>query len=234
MELAISHLSETQPVAWAILVFSLIAVAGLSLATIKFRGIGIGIAGVLFAGILVGHWGLRVEPSILEFVREFGLILFVFTIGLQLGPSFFASLRSSGVRLNTLAAGIVLSGALMATVYGWMAGMDPFSTVGLFCGATTNTPSLGAAQQTLGAIANQPDSQITPDRSALPALAYAVGYPVGILGIIGTMLFLRGLFKIDPEKEAGEFQMKLREGIEPLVRRNLAVENPNLDGLKIA
>lgn len=216
------------------MVFSLIAVFGLSLATIKFRGIGIGIAGVLFAGILVGHAGLRVEPEILEFVREFGLILFVFTIGLQLGPSFFASLRSAGIRLNALAAGIVVSGALVAAGYGWLTGMDPFSSVGLFSGATTNTPSLGAAQQTLGAIANDPDSRITPDRSALPALAYAVGYPVGILGIIGTMLFLRGVFRIDPEKEAAEFQSKLREGIEPLVRRNLAVENPNLDGLKIA
>jgi putative transport protein len=230
----LSHLSETQPVAWAVLVFSVIAVLGLSMASIKIKGVGIGIAGVLFAGILVGHAGIHVETEILEFVREFGLILFVFTIGLQLGPSFFASLRSAGVRLNTLAAAIVVSGALVAAGYGWLAGMDPFSSVGLFSGATTNTPSLGAAQQTLNVLSKSADSAVTPDRSALPALAYAVGYPVGIIGIIGTMLLLRGVFRIDPEKEAAEFQAEQRKGVEPLVRRNLAVENPNLNGLKIA
>lgn len=229
-----THLPETQPVAWAVLVFSAIAVIGLSLASIKVRGIGIGIAGVLFAGILVGHTGVHVEPEILEFVREFGLILFVFTIGLQLGPSFFASLRSAGIRLNSLAAGIVISGALVATGYGWLVGMDPFASVGLFSGATTNTPSLGAAQQTLGVLAKSAESNVTADRSALPALAYAVGYPVGILGIIGTMLLIRALFRIDPEKEAADFLAEQRKGIEPLVRTNLAVENPNLDGLKIA
>ncbi|MFM8364857.1 MAG: hypothetical protein ACKOAS_06860, partial [Verrucomicrobiota bacterium] len=207
---------------------------GLSMASIKIKGVGIGIAGVLFAGILVGHAGIHVEMEILEFVREFGLILFVFTIGLQLGPSFFASLRSAGVRLNTLAAAIVVSGALVAAGYGWLAGMDPFSSVGLFSGATTNTPSLGAAQQTLNVLSKSADSAVTPDRSALPALAYAVGYPVGIIGIIGTMLLLRGVFRIDPEKEAAEFQAEQRKGVEPLVRRNLAVENPNLNGLKIA
>lgn len=204
------------------------------MASIKIKGVGIGIAGVLFAGILVGHAGIHVETEIMEFVREFGLILFVFTIGLQLGPSFFASLRSAGVRLNTLAAAIVVSGALVAAGYGWLAGMDPFSSVGLFSGATTNTPSLGAAQQTLNVLSKSADSAVTPDRSALPALAYAVGYPVGIIGIIGTMLLLRGVFRIDPEKEAAEFQAEQRKGVEPLFRRNLAVENPNLNGLKIA
>jgi putative transport protein len=229
-----AHLSGTQPVAWAVLVFSVVAVLGLSLASIKIQGVGLGIAGVLFAGIFVGHTGIHIEPEILEFVREFGLILFVFTIGLQLGPSFFASLRSAGMRLNSLAAGIVVSGAMVALGYGWLAGMDPFSSVGLFSGATTNTPALGAAQQTLSVLAKSADSGITADRSALPALAYAVGYPVGILGIIGTMLFIRILFRIDPEKEAADFQADQRKGIEPLVRRNLVVENPNLDGLVIA
>lgn len=228
-----SQLAESQPVAWAVLVFSAVAVLGLSLASLKIRGIGLGIAGVLFAGIVAGHAGFRVEPEILDFVREFGLILFVFTIGLQLGPSFFASLRSAGVELNALAAGIVGTGALAALGYGWLAGMDPFATAGLFSGATTNTPSLGAAQQTLDVLSKGMDSPVTADRSALPALAYAVGYPVGILGIIGTMLLLRLVFRIDPEKEAADFRALQRKGVEPLTRRNLAVENPNLDGLRI-
>ena len=102
------------PVAWAVLVFSFVAVLGLALAHLKVRGVGIGIAGVLFAGIVLGHMGVVIEPGILEFVREFGLILFVFTIGLQLGPSFFASLRNTGIKLNALAALIVVSGAVVA------------------------------------------------------------------------------------------------------------------------
>jgi len=227
-------LASTQPVAWAVLVFSAVAVLGLTLAGIKFRGIGIGIAGVLFAGIVLGHAGVRIEPEILEFVREFGLILFVFTIGLQLGPSFFASLRSAGVKLNLLAAGIVVCGVFVALGYGWLTRMDPLASAGLFSGATTNTPALGAAQQTLGVLQKNHSSHLSADRVAMPALAYAVGYPVGIFGIIGVMLFLRALFRIDPEKEAAAFMAEQQKGLEPLLRMNLAVENPNLNGLTIA
>jgi putative transport protein len=228
------QLGTTQPVAWAVLVFSVVAVLGLSLAGIKFRGVGIGIAGVLFAGILIGHAGIRIESEILEFVREFGLILFVFTIGLQLGPSFFASLRRSGVKLNLLAAGIVICGILVTLGYGWLTQMDPLASAGLFSGATTNTPALGAAQQTLGVLQKNHSSNLSTNRVALPALAYAVGYPVGIFGIIGVMLFFKAVFRIDPEKEAAAFTAEQQKGIEPLLRMNLAVENPNLNGLTIS
>lgn len=229
-----AHLAKTQPVAWAVLVFSAVAVLGLSLAGIKFRGVGLGIAGVLFAGILAGHAGLRVENEILEFVREFGLILFVFTIGLQLGPSFFASLRQAGVKLNLLATAIVGCGVLVALAYGWLTRMDPLASAGLFSGATTNTPALGAAQQTLGILQKNHSQSLSADRVALPALAYAVGYPVGICGIIGVMLFLKALFRIDPEKEAAAFKAEQQKGLEPLLRMNLVVENPNLNGLTIS
>ena len=229
-----AHLAETQPVAWAVLVFSAVAVLGLGIAGIKFRGIGLGIAGVLFAGILAGHSGIRVDHGILEFVREFGLILFVFTIGLQLGPSFFASLRQAGVKLNLLATAIVVCGVMMTLGYGWMTRMDPLASAGLFSGATTNTPALGAAQQTLGIIQKNHSPALPADRVALPALAYAVGYPAGIFGIIGVMLFLKALFRIDPEKEVADFKADQQKGLEPLLRINLAVENPNLNGLTIA
>lgn len=214
--------------------FSAVAVLGLCLAGIKFRGVGIGIAGVLFAGILAGHSGIRIEPEILEIVREFGLILFVFTIGLQLGPSFFASLRQAGVKMNLLAAGIVICGVLVTAGYGWLTRMDSLASAGLFSGATTNTPALGAAQQTLGVLQKNHSSSISSNRVAVPALAYAVGYPVGIIGIIGVMLFLKALFRIDPEKEAAAFTAEQQRGLEPLLRMNLAVENPNLNGLTIA
>lgn len=226
-------LAEAQPVAWAVLVLSAVAILGLAIAGIKVRGVGIGIAGVLFAGIFLGHMGFDINHDIMEFVREFGLILFVFTIGLQLGPSFFASIRSHGLKLNALAAAIVVLGALAAVAFGALAGIDVFSTVGLFSGATTNTPSLGAAQQAVSVLASEPGSGISSDRAALPALAYAVGYPVGVFGIIATMLFLRKFFRVDLERETAEFRTEQQKGIEPLVRMNLVVQNPNLDGLEI-
>ncbi len=219
--------------AWAVLVLCAVAILGLAIAGIKVRGVGIGIAGVLFAGILVGHMGFGINHDIMDFVREFGLILFVFTIGLQLGPSFFASMRNDGFKLNLLAASIILLGTGATIGVAFFAGVDGAAAAGLFSGATTNTPSLGAAQQTLSVLAAQPGSALTAERAALPALAYAVGYPVGVFGIIGMMLFFRTVFRVDPVKEAEEFRAAQRKGIEPLVRMNLVVENPNLDGIEI-
>src|ERR1700744_4665704 len=148
----IAHFQESlaaQPVTWAVLVLTLVAAAGLMLAQIKIRGLGLGVTGVLFAGILAGHFGLHIDSGILEFVRDFGLVLFVFTIGLQLGPGFFASFRRQGLKLNVLAAGIVLLGAGTTLGMAYWLTIDPFATLGIFSGATTNTPSLGATQQML-------------------------------------------------------------------------------------
>jgi putative transport protein len=195
---------------------------------------GLGVTGVLFAGIIAGHLGIKVDKDIMDFAREFGLILFVFTIGLQLGPGFFASLRDIGIRLNMLAAGVVLLGAIATVALVNITGLDAFSAAGLFSGATTNTPSLGAVQQTVAVLKTMPGIDITPERAALPALAYALGYPIGILAIIASMLVLRFVFRIDPEREAEEFKKERQKGISPIVRMNLAVENPNLDGIAIA
>ncbi|MBU3666087.1 MAG: putative transporter [Chthoniobacterales bacterium] len=226
-------LAQSQPVAWAVLVLSAVAIVGLAIASIKVRGVGIGIAGVLFAGIIAGHLGFSIDHSIMEFVREFGLILFVFTIGLQLGPSFFASLRSHGLKFNALAAAVVVLGAGITLAFAALSGVDVLSACGLFSGATTNTPSLGATQQTVSVLASQSGSAITPDRAALPALAYAVGYPVGVFGIIGVMLFFRKVFRVDLGKEVAAFRAEQLQGIEPLDRMSLVVENANLDGIEI-
>jgi putative transport protein len=222
-------LHKTQPIAHAIGVLAFVCVVGMALGSIKFRGIGLGTAGVLFAGILVGHFGEEVDHRILDFVKEFGLILFVFTIGLQLGPGFFATLRKQGVKMNLVAAAIVILGALAAPIIGWFAHFDSAAVLGIFCGAVTNTPSLGAATQ---ALATMPG--ISPDRLTLPALAYAVTYPTAIAGIIGTLLFVKQIFRIDPVREAKEFAAKNRREIEPLERRTLIVTNPNLDGVRLA
>lgn len=226
---AFSQLSESQPIAHALLMLATVAVAGLALGTLKYRGIGLGTAGVLFAGILFGHFGQRIDHLILDFVKDFGLVLFVFTIGLQLGPGFFAALRQQGLRLNALAVSIVALGALTAALAARLLGIDYAAALGLLSGATTNTPSLGAAEQALGTLPN-----LAADRAALPALAYAVAYPVGIAGIIGSMLALRVMFRIDPARELEEFRAEQQRGVEPLERMNIVVENRNLDGLPIA
>jgi putative transport protein len=222
-------LHKTQPIAQAIGVLAFVCVVGMALGSIKVRGIGLGTAGVLFAGILVGHFGEEVDHRTLDFVKEFGLILFVFTIGLQLGPGFFATLQQQGVKMNLVAAAVVILGAFAAPIIGWFAYFDPAAVLGIFCGAVTNTPSLGAATQ---ALATMPG--ISPDRLTLPALAYAVTYPTAIAGIIGTLLFVKQIFRIDPVREAKEFAAKNRRQIDPLERRTLVVTNPNLDGVRLA
>ncbi len=227
------ELHESHPVAYAIGALSLVSLVGLILGNLKVRKIGLGTAGVLFAGIGFGHLGHQIDQpvdhAVLDFVKEFGLVLFVFTIGLQLGPGFFASLRQQGMKLNALAAGIVLSGAGTAALAGWLMHLDLAAVVGLFSGATTNTPSLGAAQQ---ALANLPS--ISPERAALPALAYAVAYPVGIAGIIASLLIIKHWFRIDLPTELRNFESAQRREVEPLERRTLVIENPNFDNVPLS
>lgn len=202
------EMPDVQPVAWAVLVIALVGVAGLALASVQVLGVRLGIAGVLFAGIVGGHLGLRVQPAILDFVREFGLILFVFTIGLQLGPGFFASLRKQALKLNLLAASVVLLGVGMT----WLVAhallrVNLVAALGLFSGGTTNTPSLGAAQQTLRLLGPP-----LADQAGLPALAYAVAYPGGVYGVISVLMLLRWIFRINPEREAEIYRAEQRRG----------------------
>jgi putative transport protein len=222
------ELHRTQPVAHAIGVLSFVCVLGMALGSLKFRGIGLGTAGVLFAGIALGNFGEPVDHQTLAFVKEFGLILFVFTIGLQLGPGFFAAFRQQGLKFNLLAGAIVLCGVAIAPVAGWIAGLEKAAVPGIFAGASTNTPSLGAATQTLASLQNLTARQVN-----MPAVAYAVTYPTAIVGIIGTLLLLKSVFRIDASREAEEFAAKTHSKVEPLEHRTLLVTNPKLDGLRI-
>lgn len=224
----LKEMSTAQPIAWSVLVLMLVAVVGLSLSSIKVKGVGLGIAGVLFAGIGFGHFGFHIEKEILEFVREFGLILFVFTIGLQLGPGFFASLRKSGLKLNGMAAAVVMMGAAIAVGLTFFS-IDIVGALGLFSGATTNTPSLGATQTMLRTMTGE-----YAERAGIPALAYAVAYPGGVFGIITVLLFLRFIFRVNPEQEAEKFRAEEKRGFEPLERMNLVVENANVENLTLA
>ncbi|MCE9610728.1 MAG: putative transporter [Chthoniobacter sp.] len=202
--------------------------AGLALGHIKIRGIQLGVAGVLFAGIVFGHFHLTLTPETLGFVRDFGLILFVYTIGIQVGPGFLTSLRRQGLPLNSLAVGIVLCGAALTVACAWLLHIDMAAAVGIFAGATTNTPALGAVQEALKQL-----PAIDPVRASLPALGYAVAYPFGIIGIILSMVLIRMLLRIDPAAEAKAFATEQETGTEPLLRMNVRVCNRNLNGLRL-
>jgi putative transport protein len=220
-------LYESNPTAQAIGLISLVCMAGMLLGTVKVRGIGLGTAGVLFAGILVGAISEPIQARTLDFVKELGLVIFVFTIGLQLGPGFFASLRGTGAYLNLLATAIVVLGALLAAVLGMAMGFDPAASLGVFSGATTNTPSLGAAQHALSALPG-----VTEERAALPALAYAVTYPVAIVVMIATMLLLKRIFRVDPRREARRLEAEQRNSV-PIERRTIVVDNDRAEGVHV-
>ena len=166
----------------AVVVLSLISAIGLLLGRVRFWGISLGVTFVFFAGIMAGHFGLSVDAQMLNYAESFGLVIFVYALGLQVGPGFFSSFRKGGVRLNMLALGVVALGTLMAVVAGLLTGVSLPDMVGILCGATTNTPALGAAQQTL--------KQLGLD-SSTPALGCAVTYPLGVIGVILAVLILR-------------------------------------------
>lgn len=217
-----------ESVAQSVMVLCLVAVLGLYLGRIKIRGIGLGIAGVLFSGLGFAHFGIRIKPEVMEFVRDFGLILFVYTIGMQVGPGFFSSLRRQGAPLNALAAAVVILGALMTVAVHILFKVPIAAAVGILTGATTNTPSLGAAQQALKSLPG-----ITDDIAAMPALGYAVAYPFGIIGIILTMLVIRPLLRIRISQEEDAFH-KAHARQHPVVSaQNLRITNPNLAGLEL-
>jgi putative transport protein len=220
----LARVREISPHAEPILVLSLTAILGLLLGSLRFRGMKLGVAGMLFSGLFLGHFGLTLEPPLMAFLKEFGLVLFVFTVGLQLGPGFFNSLRSDGIRLNSLAVGVVLAGALIAFGAGRLMQWDIGATAGVLSGATTNTPSLGAAQQ---ALATATDGA---RQGNLAAMAYAVAYPFGVLGIILAMVILRAIFRIDPQEELRLLQQRMAEGVAKVERGTFLVENQNLVG----
>lgn len=223
----LTQLQQAQPVAHGVLVLSLVAALGLALGNIKLRGLGLGVAGTLFAGILLGHFGLTMDHMMLDFIREFGLILFVYTIGMQVGPGFLSSLRRQGLPLNLAAAAIVLLGAALTIALCLALGIDFKVGAGILSGAVTNTPSLGAAQEALRSLG------VPGDDLARPGMGYAVAYPFGIIGIIVAMVLVRLLFRISVPDELEAFRSAQRAGQESLQHLNLVVENRNLDGLQV-
>ena len=210
---------------------ALVAVLGLWIGNWRIYGVGLGIGGVLFGGIAVGHFvgyfGAQLDMHTLHFIQEFGLILFVYTIGIQVGPGFFASLRTSGLKLNLFAALLVLLGFIVAFLIHKLFGVPLPVILGTYSGAVTNTPSLGAGQQILSELGAQPSEM------GIMGMGYAVAYPFGICGILLTMWLVRMVFKINVEREARHFEQQSGHQKRNLQTINLAVRNPNLDGLML-
>lgn len=212
-----------------ILVLSVVAIVGLLIGAIRVKGVSLGIGGVLFGGILVGHqiqqWGWHLDNHALHFIKEFGLILFVYTIGIQVGPGFFASLKRSGLKLNALAASIVLLGGLTAVIIHLLMDVPLEVALGIYSGAVTNTPSLAAGQQIL-----QELGLARADVDKL-GLGYAMAYPFGILGILLSMWLIRVLFRVSVESESAAWHAQSNAAQHDLKALNVVIDNPNMDGL---
>jgi putative transport protein len=214
-------------VAKAVLALSLVIAVGLALGSPGVRGVRLGTAGVLFAGLFLGQAGLHIDISILEFARDFGLILFVYTVGLQVGPSFFSSLKRQGLELNILGASIVLLGGSILIAYRFLFHFSLPAVAGLFSGSTTNTPSLAAGQAALLTVKGVPAGS-----SDLLGMAYAIAYPFGVVGIIISML----LFRKTSSASSGLEQNAVGDSngdTSTTEFLDIEVRNPNLDGVPI-
>lgn len=188
-------------IASTMVLYSFVIAAGIYIGKLKVCGVSLGVTFVLFVGILMGHFGYTVDANVLKFVREFGLILFIFAIGLQVGPGFFSSFKKGGVRLNGLAVlAIALNVVIVLGIYFFGNIKDISALVGVMSGAVTNTPGLAAAQQTI--------SQMTqsPEQANVMAQGYAAAYPLGVIGIIAAMFVIKGIFKIKTENEIKEIE----------------------------
>ena len=220
-----------QGVAHSIMLLALVIGIGIYLGRFKVKGVSLGSTWILFVGILVSHFGFRADPEILHFVKEFGLILFVFSIGLQVGPGFFHSLKSGGVKMNLLAMMNVLLAVAVTWAISVIAGVDLKTMVGVMSGAVTNTPGLGAAQQTYIDVASASGMNPLEASKAASGLAsgYAVTYPIGVIGVICVILLLKSIFKVDPAKELAELEAQDDSGPHPR-RMHEADENPAIFG----
>lgn len=215
--------------AQAVVVLGLTIALGLALGQIRFFGVRLGVGGVLFSGLALAHFGLALEHNVLEFAREFGLILFVYSIGMQVGPGFLDSLRRRGFRLNAMATLIVLLGVLLTVAFHRWGGIPLDAAVGLFSGAVTNTPSLAAATQAF----KEASPALAEQAVGQAGLAYAVAYPFGIFGIILVMLLVKRIFRIDPAEELRRMEEQAKALNPPLETMTIEIANPNLEGMAL-
>jgi len=221
----LSELFRGEGIAHTVLLFAFVIAAGIGLGKIKIFGVSLGITFVLFVGIFVGHFGFKINHEILHFMKEFGLILFVYSVGLQVGPGFFSSFKKGGITLNMLALGVVALGVLTTLIIHLVTGTNIQTMVGIMSGAITNTPGLGAAQQAYVDVKGVNDATI--------AMGYAVAYPLGVIGIIMSILVLRYIFRINMDKETEELKNTSSNPDDHIEMVSLEVNNPALFGRNI-
>jgi len=211
-----------ESLASTLVLYSFVIAAGVFLGKLKIGGVSLGVTFVLFVGILMGHFGYIVNPEVLNFVREFGLILFIFSIGIQVGPGFFSSFKEGGIRLNMLAVlGILLNVAIVLIIYYVQGGSTSIEAlVGVMSGAVTNTPGLAAAQQAAG----------TTEAINTMAMGYAAAYPLGVCGIIGAMFLIKALFRINTADEVKAIETDAENSMKKPYMVSIEVTNPLLDG----
>lgn len=212
------------------LIVLLIAISvGFFVGRIRIGNVSLGVSAVMFVGLFLGHYGYRMDESILVFVRDFGLILFVYGIGIQVGPSFFSSFKKDGLLFNLLAVGAVVLGGLITYGIHVITKIDIENAVGLMSGSVTNTPGLGAAKATLQEIQNQFPTKVFSD----PTIAYAITYPLGVFGIITTIILSKSIFKIDLAKESLSLQKKSLDTENKIIHEKCRITNSELLGKSI-
>ncbi|MDR0413922.1 MAG: putative transporter [Prevotellaceae bacterium] len=211
-------------IAHSVLILALVISTGILLGKVKIAGISLGVTWILFVGIIFSHFGMRLNGHLLHFAQEFGLILFVYSVGLQVGPSFFSSLKKGGMQLNLLAVSVVLMGVIVTCIIYKLTGLPITTMVGIMSGAVTNTPGLGAAQQA--------NHDLTGANSPDIAMGYAIAYPLAVVGIVATIIALRYIFKINMEKEE-KASLSTQNGSKDEPRQiSLRLNNPALNGKK--
>ncbi len=221
--------TESPDVTQSLITIMLAIGIGVFIGRLKLGKISLGVSAVMFVGLVIGHYGYRIEIDITDFIRNLGLILFVYGIGIQVGPSFFSSFRKEGLRFNALAVGTVLLGGLVTYLLFRTTGMNIENLVGVMSGAVTNTPGLGAAKSTLAEIQQQ-----FPGKSfADPAIAYAITYPLGVLGVIVMIILTRIFMRVDPVQEMRKYRLKNLQQEEPLVHKKCRVTHTNYFALSI-
>lgn len=213
-------------VAHSVLILSLVIAFGIMLAKIKVAGVSLGITWILFVGIVFGHFDMTLNEHLLHFMKEFGLILFVYSIGLQVGPGFFSAFKKGGLTLNLLAMLVVFLGVVITIILHFVTGTPITTMVGILSGAVTNTPGLGAAQQA--------NSDLNGIDAPEIALGYAVAYPLGVVGIILSLIALKYILRINTKTEEAEAERGLGHIQELTVRPiSFEIRNEAIDGKKI-
>lgn len=213
----------------ALFVLCSITVLGMVVGSVRVLSFRLGVAGILFVGLVFGHFGVSIDRLMWEFARDLGLILFVYSFGQEVGPGLLSSLKKQGWALNLIAAATVLLGGLVALILHRWGGIPMAAAAGLFSGATTNTPSLAAVQQSLTLAPHYTDAI-----GQLPSVAYAMAYPFGVLGVILVMAGLRFVLRVDPHRVAADIEASKEKDAYRLAGINLEVRNPSLSGLTVA